>query len=129
MPDFEPDPEIINLITLNISITSTIMYFFWIIIISLILLKFTTTKNQLALIKKYVLDMSTKATRLKLKEISEMTKIDKDSIKHVIRNMIKNDKVYAKYFSSSKSIVFDQETNIAEIQNLMNEFEKWEKNQ
>ena len=70
--------------------------------------------------------MSTKLTRLEIKEISEIKKIDKDTIKNIARKMIKNQEVYAKYFSTSKSIAFDQETNLAEIEKLMSAYEKWE---
>jgi len=40
--------------------------------------------------------------------------------------MIKNRDTYAKYFESSKSVAFDQQANIKEIDNLMVTYKKWE---
>ena len=41
--------------------------------------------------------------------------------------MIKKKEIYAEYFESTKSLVFDQQTNINEIDDLMKKFDEWEK--
>jgi len=78
-------------------------------------------------IKKHILEMSTRFTRVELAEIIELTEVkDKNIISQTIMNMINNKEVYAQYFSSSKAIVFDQQANINEIDNLMKIYQKWE---
>lgn len=126
LPNIEMNSELLPLTFSNIEFSLKVMYFFFASILCLIILKLITSKEQKASIKKYILEMSTKLTRLEIKEISEITKIDKDTIKNEARKMIENQEVYAKYFSTSKAIAFDQETNIAEIENLMAVYEKWD---
>ncbi len=41
--------------------------------------------------------------------------------------MIEVKEIHAKYFESSKSVAFDLQTNIKEIDDLMKKFEEWEK--
>jgi len=40
--------------------------------------------------------------------------------------MINKKEIYAEYFKSTKSVVFDKQTNIAEIDALMDQYKKWE---
>lgn len=77
-------------------------------------------------VKKKILDLSTKLTRVEVKEISERVKIDKDTVKRVMKEMVQNKKVYGKYFSTSKALVFNQKANISEIDNLMAVYRDWE---
>lgn len=79
-------------------------------------------------IRRVVLDLGTKFTRLEIKEIKEKCYVEsKDLIVNVIKNMIKNHEIYAEYFSSSSAIAFNQQANIEEIDNLMKKYEQWEK--
>lgn len=79
-------------------------------------------------IKKLVLELGIKFTRLEIREIGEKSSIDdEDIIIEVVKDMIKNNEIYAEYFSSSKSIAFDQQANIDEIDKLMEQYKKWEK--
>ena len=72
--------------------------------------------------------MSTKYTRLNISEISEFCGIsDEALIIDVIQKMIENKEVYAHYFASTKSIAFDQQVNIDEIDKLMEHYKQWEK--
>jgi predicted regulator of Ras-like GTPase activity (Roadblock/LC7/MglB family) len=78
-------------------------------------------------IKKLVLELGTKFTRLEIREIGEKSSIDdEDIIIEVVKDMIKNKEIYAEYFSSSKAIAFDQQANIEEIDNLMAIYKEWE---
>ena len=78
-------------------------------------------------IKKLVLELGTKFTRLEIREIDEKSSIDdEDIIIEVVKDMIKNKEIYADYFSSSKAIAFDQQANIEEIDNLMAIYKEWE---
>ncbi len=79
-------------------------------------------------IRRVVLDLGTKFTRLEIREIKEKCYVEsKDLIVNVIKNMIKNHEIYAEYFSSSSAIAFNQQANIEEIDNLMKKYEQWEK--
>jgi len=40
--------------------------------------------------------------------------------------MIKNKEIYAEYFTSSKSVAFNQQANIDEIDKLMEVYKEWE---
>lgn len=86
------------------------------------------TKEQ-SIIRRALLDLSTQHTRLELKELSERTNLDRDTIKNTAVEMIQNYEIYAEYFSSSKSIVFNQEANTEEIDRLMKMYDQWEKKQ
>lgn len=84
-------------------------------------------KEKISTIKKTTLDLSAKYTRLNISEISEFCGIsDELLIKKVIQDMIENKEVHAHYFASTKSIAFDQQVNIAEIDELMEHYKQWE---
>ena len=56
--------------------------------------------------------LGTKFTRLEIKEIKEKSDVKStDLIVVVIKIMIKNKEIYGEYFSSSRSIAFDQSAN------------------
>lgn len=79
------------------------------------------------LIKKTILDLGTKFARIQIVEISEVSEIvDEKLIISTVKDMIKNKEIYAKYFESSKSIAFDQQANIEEIDKLMSIYKDWE---
>ena len=40
--------------------------------------------------------------------------------------MIENHEIYAQFFSSTKSVAFNQQANINEIDNLMKIYKDWE---
>ena len=96
--------------------------------IILYIFKTLESKEDELVIKKTVLDLATKFPRLKIKEISEKCKKDLDLILKVILEMLKNQEIYGEYFPNTKSIVFNQQANIDEIDKLMVRFEEWEKN-
>ncbi|TFF88656.1 MAG: hypothetical protein EU549_02610 [Promethearchaeota archaeon] len=86
------------------------------------------TPEKIQKIKKFVLNSSTKFKRMQLSEISEELEIkDKQIISETIKKMIQNDEIHADYYKKSESVVFDQELNIEEIDNLMDTYKEWEK--
>jgi len=78
-------------------------------------------------IRRTILKLGVKYSRLQIAEIGEKCGEPEDCIIVVARDMIKNKEIYAEYFKSTKSLVFDQQANIDEIDNLMKKFEEWEK--
>jgi hypothetical protein len=78
------------------------------------------------IIKKIVLDLGTKYTRLEVREISEKCGNVSDSIIGVLNSMIMNKEIYAEFFKSSNTVLFDQQANIDEIDELMAAFKDWE---
>ena len=77
-------------------------------------------------VRKIVLELSTKFTRLKIKEIHEKSGVDYDFIVFIVRKMIDQQAIYGELFMTSKSIVFNQQANIDEIDNLMAKYQEWE---
>ena len=77
-------------------------------------------------IKKTVLDLGIKFQRLQIMEIAEECGMDAKLIEFVILEMIINKEIYAKYFKSTKSVAFDQQANIVEIDKLMATYKEWE---
>ena len=78
-------------------------------------------------IKRTVLDLGTKFGRLQIIEISEVCSIkDENLIVDTVKEMIENKEIYGQYFSSSKSVAFNQQANIDEIDNLMKAYREWE---
>ncbi len=79
------------------------------------------------IIKKAVLDLGLKFARLQIAEISEVCDVDDvQLIEEIVKDMIDNKEIYAQYFSSTKSVAFDQQANIDEIDNLMSTYKDWE---
>lgn len=78
-------------------------------------------------IKKTVLDLGTKFTRLQINEIAEKCGLkDEERIISTVKEMIKNKEIYAEYFLSSRAVAFDQQANIEEIDKLMEAYKEWE---
>jgi len=78
-------------------------------------------------VKKSVLDLGIKFARLQIAEISEVCGVDDvQLIVDVVKDMIDNKEIYAQYFSSTKSVAFDQQANIDEIDKLMSTYKDWE---
>ena len=78
-------------------------------------------------IKSIVLDLGTKFTRLHIGEISEKCGLEEEFlIIDTVKNMIDNQEIYAEYFKSTKSVAFNQQANIDEIDKLMATYKEWE---
>ncbi|MFW9936797.1 MAG: hypothetical protein ACFFD5_04065 [Candidatus Thorarchaeota archaeon] len=81
------------------------------------------------IIKTTILDLGTQYANLEVREISEACKADKVTIIDTIQNMIENNEIYAEYFKSSKTVAFNKQANIKEIDNLMAMYQVWEEGQ
>jgi len=79
-----------------------------------------------SIIRKTILDFGTKLTRLKIDEIAEKTETFHKTIIKVVGEMIDNGKIYARYFKSSNSVVFNQERNVKNIDELLAMYKEWE---
>lgn len=89
-------------------------------------LKSLIHQTQIAKIKNTILNLGTKFGRLHIMEISEECGEDESLIISTVREMIEGNEIYAKYFESSKSVAFDQQANIEEIDKLMASYKEWE---
>ena len=67
-------------------------------ILPMIYNRFKRDLQEFALIRKTILELGTKYPRLQAKEIAEICKIDLNTIIRIIREMIKNNEIYAQYF-------------------------------
>ncbi|KKN35736.1 hypothetical protein LCGC14_0780770, partial [marine sediment metagenome] len=77
-------------------------------------------------IRKTILELGVKYNRLQIAEIAEKCGEPEDCIILVAQDVIKNKEIYAEYFKSTKSLVFDQRANIDEIDKLMEAYKEWE---
>ncbi len=111
-----------------------VLIFLWVFssIVNLIVLillrsekKELTFEDEMA-VKKIVLDLGMKYTRLEVREISEKCEnYDSDSIISILKSMISNKEIYAEFFKSSNTVSFDQQANIKEIDELMAAYKDW----
>jgi hypothetical protein len=76
-------------------------------------------------VKKTILTLGTKVTRLKLVDVSDYCKIDINTVLNTIKLMIKNREILAEFFYTSRVIAFNQIGNAQEIDDLIEEFNKW----
>ncbi len=81
---------------------------------------------QIAKIKNTILNLGVKFDRLHVDEIAEKCGELEDDIINTALDMIDKKEIYAEYFKSTKSVVFDKQANIDEIDALMEQYKKWE---
>jgi len=80
-----------------------------------------------AQVREKILEISNKYPRMQIEEIGEECGIQNQLlIINLIKDMIKNKKIIAKYYSSTNSIVFDREQISEDIDELIRQFEEWE---
>ncbi|TFF88966.1 MAG: hypothetical protein EU550_00225 [Promethearchaeota archaeon] len=78
-------------------------------------------------IKDFLLDKGTNYNIIKIGDIMEKTRVnEKELIVSTINSMIENEEIYAEYFKSTETLKFDKNTNIKEIDKLMEVYKKWE---
>jgi len=82
---------------------------------------------QIAKIKNTILSLGVKFDRLHVSEIAEKCNESDEYIINTALDMINKKEIYAEYFQSTKSVVFDKQANIDEIDALMEQYKKWEK--
>ncbi len=90
-------------------------------------LKELLNQTKINKIKNIILKLGTQFGRLQVIEIVEECKEEEHLIVSTINQMIEKKEIYAKFFESSKSVAFDQQTNIDEIDKLMEQYRQWEK--
>jgi len=82
---------------------------------------------KVAIIKSTILDLGTKFGRLEVREIAEECGEDEELIVKTVKEMIEGTEIYARYFDSSRAVAFNLQANIDEIDNLMEKYKQWEK--
>ncbi len=85
-----------------------------------------------SMIKRTILDLGTKFTRLQVAEIAEICEVeDEGLIIEIIQDMIAKHQVDAQYFTRTKAVAFNQQANLASrdafIAELDAEFATWGK--
>ena len=111
---------------------SLLIYIFIFIALSIVnLLIFTSikvvTKADKAKIKKVILNLGTRFTRLEIGDISEKSNLNVKKVEEIIIEMIENKEIYAAYQENTKIVRFNQEANLEEIDKLLHTYENWEK--
>lgn len=79
-------------------------------------------------IKSTIIDLGIKYkyNRIHASEIAEKCKEPEDIIILLIREMIETKEIFGEFFSSTKSLIFNQQANIDNVDNIMKNIEKWE---
>lgn len=95
-------------------------------IIMILLPNIRINAEEEAIVKRKIIEFGGKIARLKVKDISEKSNIDTSTVFKILREMIKNQEIYAEYFKSSKTVAFNQIANIENIDSLMRLYEDWE---
>lgn len=83
-------------------------------------------QSKVTKIKNTILDLGVKFDRLHIAEIVEKCSESEGDIIDTALEMIKNKEIYAEYFKSTQSVVFDKQANIDEIDKLMEVYKEWE---
>ena len=89
-------------------------------------IKTLITQSKIAKIKNTILNLGVKFDRLHIAEIVEKCSESEGDIIDAALEMIKNKEIYAEYFKSTQSVVFDKQANIDEIDKLMSTYKEWE---
>ena len=97
-----------------------------IVLFNILLKRVKVSEEDTSLVKKSILELSKKFYRLRVKEIAEKSKVDKDTIITTIKEMIVKKEIYAEYFKSSKTVSFNKEANIDEFDELLKSFEQYD---
>lgn len=81
-------------------------------------------------IKNTIIDLGIKHkyNRIHTAEIAEKCKEPEDVIICIIREMIENEEIFGEFFSSTKSLLFNQQANIDNVDNIMKNIKQWETN-
>lgn len=126
----------IFIITLNynhdsVMLSSLINYSFSYILLSLInIFIYTsitiTTKRDIAIIKKIVLNLGARFLRLEIRDIAEKSKLNIKKVEDVVSEMIRNNEIYAKILEDIKVVEFNQNANVDEMDKLLEIYELWE---
>ncbi|MBD3214457.1 MAG: hypothetical protein GF311_17730 [Candidatus Lokiarchaeota archaeon] len=124
--------EIIRTISILIGYPLYISIFSFILIFSSLIglfkLEFKQSKVDWFHVKKSIFELSTRFPRLKIKEISEETNQNQDLIIKIVKNMIESNEIQAEYFSSTKTVAFDQQSHFDKIDDLLDDYTDKEKN-
>jgi len=122
---------IIGMITSIVSIififNSRILIILIIVVnIRMIVLYLKPNAEEEAIVKRKIIEFGGKIARLKVKDISEKSNVDTSTVFRVLKEMIRNQEIYAEYFKSSKTVAFNQIANLENIDSLMKLYEDWE---
>lgn len=71
--------------------------------------------------------MSFKFTKVEIPEIIEEAGVNVEIlITEIAQKMLENKEIFGYYENKSKSIIFDHEVEVEEIEKLMEKYEEWE---
>lgn len=77
--------------------------------ILLIILHVVPRKNEVNKIENIILEMQKKYSKVRIKEISEVSKSDKNIVLKIVKNMIRSRKINADLFRRTKTVAFFHE--------------------
>ena len=85
------------------------------------------SKFKTALIKRNLLALSTSYSQITIPEVLEKYNItDTQLVVKALLEMIENSEIFAEFVPSTRTIIFQLEINVEEIDRLMKMYEDWE---
>lgn len=88
---------------------------------------YVKSPEKLKRVKKKLLELGTQFEHLRVGEIAERCGVLERTVISILKEMIKNNEIYAKYYKTESLVVFDQQLITKEIDQLMETYRNWEK--
>ena len=76
-------------------------------------------RNDIRLVRRTVLELSIQFSLLQVKEVSEICRINIETVSRVIKYIIRNQEIYGKYNSKQKLIYFNYKANNLNVEKLI----------
>jgi len=88
---------------------------------------FVNDPEKIKIVKKKLLDLGTQFEQLNINEIAESCGVLERTVISILKDMIKNNEIYASFDKNRNLVIFDQHLITEEIDQLMETYRKWEK--
>lgn len=88
---------------------------------------YVKSPEKIKLVKKKLLELGTQFEHLRVGEIAERCGVLEGTAISILKEMIKNKEIYAKYYKTESLVTFDQQLITEEIDQLMETYRNWEK--
>ena len=88
---------------------------------------YVKSPEKIKLVKKKLLELGTQFEHLRVSEIAERCGVLEGTAVSILKEMIKNKEIYAKYYKTESLVTFDQQLITEEIDQLMETYRNWEK--
>jgi len=88
---------------------------------------YVKSPEKIKIVKKKLLELGTQFEHLRIGEIAERCGVLERTVVSILKEMIKNKEIYAKYYKTESFVTFDQQLITEEIDQLMENYRNWER--